>query len=380
MSLGQTFNDLSEYEDEFDLPALQMKLSNTLYHVKYIMKPGDSWKIITGFQGMYQQNANVEGLEEQLIPNFTQNDNGLYGIAYWDHGTSFGIQFGARYDIRSLKTQELEKVYKSPNFSVGMKYKWKTGKEINNIIRFNISTGFRAPHVSELLVDGEHHGALRYEVGNPDLKSETATQFDLDYEFETEHLSFVVNPFYNYIQNYIQIELQDSIVQGLPLYVHNQTDQMQMYGIDLGVHYHPHFAHWLHLESSYSIIQAESFSGASISLMPQSRINNLLKLKLKQKGKFKIEEFVFQHMYYFDQNRIASFETPTSAYNLIHAGLNLKWGMKNPLEIGVGVKNVLNSTYVNHLSRLKNIGVSETGRSFYINLRYTLSGALKFKN
>lgn len=380
LSIGQTFNDLSEYEDAPAVPALQMKLSNTLYHLKYIARINAEWKIIIGFQGMYQQNSNVEGLEEQLIPNFRQIDNGLYSIAYWDRGGKLGVQFGGRYDIRNLNTPELSKVYASPNFSIGMKYAWNRSKEIRNILRFNISTGFRAPHVSELLSDGEHHGALRYEIGSPNLKSERATQFDLDYEFETEHLSFVINPFYNYIQNYIQIEAQDSIIEGLPLYKYNQTDKMQMYGIDLGVHYHPHFAHWMHLESSYSFIRGESFNGASISLMPQARLNNLLKLKFIQKGKFKIEEFVFQHMYYFDQNRIASFETSSSAYHLIHCGLNFKWEMKNPLEIAVGVKNVLNSTYVNHLSRLKNIGMTEMGRSVYINLRYTFSGALKTKH
>ena len=113
--------------------------------------------------------------------------------------------------------------------------------------------------------------------------------------------------------------------------------------------------------------------------MPQPRVNNLVKFNFKMKSKFKLTEIVLQHQYFFEQTRLASFETQSNSYNLVNLGLNFDWDMKYPLEIGVGAKNVLNETYVNHLSRLKNIGINEPGRNLYLRLRYTITGKLKVK-
>lgn len=373
LMLGYTQNNLKEFEEKITIPGLGMILQNGLYHFRYQREIG-SWNISTGLQGMVQQNSNIAKAEEQLIPNFYQIDNGIYAMANYKSKSNFSVQFGGRYDVRSLNSGPFKETYESPNFSLGGKYFW--GKSSKSTLRLNISTGFRAPHVSELLVDGVHHGALRYEVGNPNLKSERATQFDLNYEFEKEHISFIINPFYNYIQNFTQIVAQDSIVAMMPLYHYEQRDESQLYGIDAGFHYHPHFAHWLHIESSYSLIYGESYDGRNMSLIPQPRLNNLVRLKFKKKLKFNVEEIVLQHMHFFNQNRITAFETSSIGYDVINAGLNFKWYLKHPIEISLGVKNALNAQYVNHLSRLKNIGVYSPGRNFYVSLTYQFAGKL----
>lgn len=373
LMLGYSQNDLQEFEEKFTIPGLGMLLQNGLYHAKYQRK-FNSWNVSAGIQGMYQLNTNNAKAEEQLIPNFNQLDNGVYAIANYKTKSRFSIQFGGRYDIRILNSGNFNATYESPNFSIGGKYDW--GKNSKSTLRFNISTGFRAPHVSELLVDGVHHGALRYEVGNPNLKSEKATQFDLNYEFEKEHISFIVNPFYNYIQNFTQIVAQDSIVEMMPLFHYDQQDESHLYGIDAGFHYHPHFAHWLHIESSYSLIYGESLEGNNMSLMPQPRLNNLVRLKFKKKAKFNLEEVVVQYMHFFEQNRITTYETPSDSYDMLNVGVNMKWYLKHPIEISLGVKNGLNSRYVNHLSRLKNIGVYSPGRNFYVSLTYEFDGKL----
>jgi len=371
--LGYTQNSLLEYEDKVTIPGLGMLLRNGLYHAQY-QKDIGSWNVSAGLQGMYQVNSNDESALEQLIPNFNQFDNGLYAIANYRSKSNFSIQFGGRYDVRVLNSGGFTETYSSPNFSIGGKYFW--GETLKNTLRFNVSSGFRAPHVSELLVDGVHHGALRYEVGNPNLKSERATQFDVNYELEMEHLSVVLNPFYNYIQNFTQIVAQDSLIDMMPVYFYEQIDQAQLYGVDVGFHYHPHFAHWLHIESSYALIYGESLSGENMSLMPQPKLSNLIRLQFKKKQKFNLDEVVIKHAHYFAQDRITAYESASVAYDVIDAGLKFKWYMKNPIEINLGVKNALNAQYVNHLSRLKNIGVYDMGRNFYVSLIYQFNGKL----
>ena len=377
LMLGYTHNDFQEFEEKVSLPGLGMVLQNGLYHARFQRKMG-AWSINAGIQGMYQVNRNIAKAEDELIPNFNQLDNGVYAIANYKTRSNFSFQFGSRYDVRILNTSNLSNTYDSPNFSIGGKYFW--GKNSKNTLRLNISTGYRAPHVSELLADGIHHGTLRYEIGNQNLKSEKATQFDLNYEFERDHVSFVLNPFYNYIQNFTQIVAQDTMIDMFPVYRYEQQGESHLYGVDLGFHYHPHFAHWLHVETSYSLIYGESLNEENMSLMPQPRLNNLVRLTFKKRFKFNLEEVVIQHMKFFEQNRVTTFESESVEYGLLNAGFNFKWYLKQPIEISLGVKNALNTRYANHLSKLKNIGVYSPGRNFCVSLTYQLDDYLKKSN
>ena len=65
-------------------------------------------------------------------------------------------------------------------------------------------------HFSELFSKGEHHGTNRYEIGSRDLDVEYANQFDLKYQWSNDHLGFVLNPFVQYISDFISINPTDS--------------------------------------------------------------------------------------------------------------------------------------------------------------------------
>lgn len=253
---------------------------------------------------------------------------------------------------------------------------WASGQ---HTLRGNVSTGFRSPHVSELTANGAHHGALRYEIGNPNLISERGNQLDFIYEFSSNHVEFVFNPFFNYMQNYIFANPIDSFIDGLPVFEYDQLDAVYLYGLDLGIHYHPHFAHWLHWESTYSHIIGEGANGFDLPLMPQNRLGTSLKFAMDGilKGKFKFQNVVVKHTAFFEQNRVALDETPSNFYHLIDLGLNMNLTIKSPIEFGIGVRNLLNEGYVDHLSRLKNIGVQQTGRNVYFRVKFTVNNRFK---
>ena len=371
--VGNTFNDLSEYEEKYTIPGMQVKLNSTMLNLRYKHVFSQEWKLITGYQGMYQINKNNPKAEEQLIPAFDQLDNGIYAIGYFSKN-KWNAQIGARYDLRILNASEkqFKSNYGSPNFSIGGTY-----ASVLNTFRLNVSTGYRAPHLSELFSDGIHHGTLRYEIGDQSLKSEYATQVDFSYEFHGEHFELVLNPFYNYIQNYIQIQPFDSIVDGARVFIYDQSADVSLYGVDVGFHYHPHFAHWLHVESSYSYIRGEQFSGSSLSLMPQARINSFLKVNFSGNKKFRINQVSLQHQYFFSQNKVTEYETFSKDYHLLNMGIDFIWNLKTPIEIGIGAKNILNTGYINHLSRLKNIDLQHPGRSFYFKIGLTINNNLK---
>ena len=370
--LGQTLNRLTEFEEKVTIPGVKMDLYNSLYHLKYNRKVNEKLSFIGGVQGMYQMNINDSKASEFLLPKSSMLDNGAYLIGYYSLKL-WNLQAGLRYDQRNLESVEsfkgntpFNQTYQGLNMSLGA-----VRNKNKYTYRANISSGFRAPHLSELLSNGFHHGTLRYEIGNLNLKSENATQVDLTFERHGDHLELIVNPFYNYIQNYTFINPIDSLISGLPVFVYEQLPDVHLYGVDLGFHFHPHFAHWLHVEASYSFLEASS--ERQVSLMPQNRILSGLRFDFKDISIFKSNKLVLDYNYYFKQDRVSVIETESPFYQLLNISVNTSIGKKERFDLNFGCKNLLNTEYIDHLSRLKNIGLESPGRNIYFKLTYQFS-------
>ena len=320
---------------------------------------------------MHQTNLNRGA--EALIPDGTVDDVGLFTTFNFNNDR-FSLQSGLRADQRQIHTlkllqdndtiQAFEGRFSSINYAIG-------GVLKGNILtmRANISSGFRAPNTSELLSHGVHEGANRYEIGNRELKSENATQVDLTLDYQSEHLSFQLNPFYNLVNNYIFLSPKDSIAGGAAVFEYQQKDAF-LYGGEAGVHYHPHSIHWLHLESNISAVLAEDEEGIPLPLIPATRVSSTAKVELDQEGSVRLKEYFIQYKYVFKQNRTSQLETQTGEYHLLNMGLvfEVKKGA-TPVEFSVGINNLLNTDYIDHLSTLKSMGISNQGINLYASLK-----------
>ena len=173
--VGNTTNHLREFEEKVSIPGMDLTLNNSIYNLKWRRDLGKKLQMILGSQGMYQLNKNNPKAEEELIPNSFSADAGIYGLLQLELN-SLTFQAGARYDARKIKTESafngfdlFDKIYQSYNYSAGFAY-----QADSLVFRLNISSGFRAPHTSELLANGVHHGTFRYTIGDPNLKTENA--------------------------------------------------------------------------------------------------------------------------------------------------------------------------------------------------------------
>ena len=63
-------------------------------------------------------------------------------------------------------------------------------------------------------------------------------------------------------------------------------------GGDIAIHYHPHIAHWLHLESNFSLLSTQDISGRPLPQIPQNRLNNIIKVDFKSEKIIKNKQFV----------------------------------------------------------------------------------------
>ena len=304
--LGFTSNELKEFGEKVFTPGIDMTLQNYSFNVRWKHHFNDHFEIISGSQGMFQINSNGPKAEEILVPNAGFNDLGAFSLLKGTFNL-WNIQAGARYDQRKVKTKELisgfDKRFSGVNYSAGISRSSKT-----LTTRINASTGFRPPHISELLADGVHHATMQYLVGDRNFKSERANQVDFYLGTHFDHLEVVINPFINQINNYIyKIQRFDDNdhperddYSGLFIFDMKQTDAV-FYGGDIAIHYHPHIAHWLHLESNLSLLSNQD----SLPFIPQNRINNTIKVDFKSGNKLNLNSISTQYIYFFDQNSVA---------------------------------------------------------------------------
>jgi len=369
-----------EHEEDEEEHAMGLELSTYTYNIQWSSeKYADVFDVVLGSQGMYQANTNTG--EEVLIPDGNTKDIGLFALANFDFNT-LKLQAGVRVDQRTLEmksmvTEEsvfeaLNKTYSGVSFSGGAVYQFEKIQ-----IRANIASGFRAPNTSELLSDGSHGGTNRYEKGNRNLTNETAIQVDFSVGYKNEHFEIEINPFINSIDNYIYIAPINEVIEEQPVFQYVQKDAI-LYGGEIGIHYHPHKIHWLHIESDFSTVLAEDLSGNALPLIPQTNLNTLLRAEMTGEGSVRMKSAFVQYLYQFDQDRVSDLETQTAAYGLTNLGITLEaFGKEKPLDIEVGVKNLFNTQYIDHLSRFKTLEIPNIGINFYVGLTYNFSYKLK---
>ncbi|MCO6174548.1 TonB-dependent receptor [Flavobacterium sp. NRK F10] len=372
--LGYTFNNRKELED-VDVIALHMKLKTGNYNIKYYLPKWKNLETIVGVQGMHQTNSNFG--EEMLIPDATVDDFGTFITSNYEWNTNV-LQAGIRFDNRNVITSEhgtigeegyfgaIDKKFNSFNFALG----YKTNLTDKIISRINLASGFRAPNLSELTSNGVHEGSNRYEIGNQNLKNEQNFQADLNLEYKSEHFEYFINGFYNHINNYIFISPTGNMLDANYVYEYLQNNAT-LYGGETGIHLHPHPIDWLHFTSSYEMVIGKQKGGEYLPLIPANQWKNTLRGEFEL-GKWFQKAFAnLQVNYTFDQNNISSFETKTNDYTLVNLGLGGTVKLqKMKFDLSLNAKNLLDKTYVAHLSRLKSDGIPNMGRNIVLGINF----------
>ncbi|TBW29071.1 TonB-dependent receptor [Gramella sp. KN1008] len=390
LKIGYQFNDRREFEEHHeeghdeeeeangeDLePALEMHLETINYNFKYNLPKIGNFETIAGIQGMYQTNENFG--EELLIPDAETLDFGVFATTHY-HLESWDFQGGIRFDNRSLNSDPYEtedgtsvagidRSFNSINGAIGAKYQY----EQKFIARLNLASGFRAPNLSELTSEGEHHGANRYEKGNAGLNNEQNFQIDLALEWRSQHFEAFVNAFNNSVTDYIFISPTGETIESSPVFEYTQADA-RLYGGEIGLHIHPHPLDWLHLESGFEMVTGKLKGGAYLPLIPANSITNTFRVEFDN-GKFLKEKYAFIRLKnVFDQNNPGMFETGTSGYGLLGAGFGTVLDMgASSLKLGINGNNLLNKAYISHLSRLKPDNIYNIGRNIMVSASWTL--------
>ncbi len=381
LNLGYQVNDRQEFSVTPLEPGLYFHLDTWTGDVKYTLSLEKSLELAAGISGMTQTNRN-RGIE-YLVPDYNLQDLGgfVYAKKSWER---FSVNAGARFDIRHVEGKPLyvdslghretlgdtlfpgfSSTFSAFTGSTGMTF--KISKIVN--MKLNAGRGFRAPNIAELGSNGVHEGTFRYEIGNPMLKPETSLQFDGEISVNTKYLNAVLNGFYNIINNFIYSQNTNHETkyhngQWYPVYRYIQGNSV-LKGFELELDIHP--VDQLHLDNNIDYVYGtNATTGVPLPFIPALHSQHELKWNIKP-GR----NSIFQNPWaeagieiHYAQNRVDSFETATPGYVLINAsvgtGLKVK---KQHWTLFLSGKNLANTKYFDHLSRLKPLGIYNMGRN-----------------
>ncbi len=376
LDLGYQNNVRKELPNE--IPGLFFDLNTYSLDAKYYVNAKNGWQPVIGLSTDHGQSKN-KGVE-YLIPAYNNFGVGVFYYIKKDWENS-SFNAGVRYDYRQNKGDGLivdgEQKFTDfkttfSNVSGAAGYTHQFTDKFN--FKANLSTGYRAPNPAEQASNGVHEGTFRYEKGSSNLKAEKSYQTDVTFQYATEVMDLSASFYNNYIKDYIFLSQKNGETIDVPddngqthtlaLYRYSQ-DNADLYGTDASLIFHP--VKLIHFENTFSYVHAQNLATKNpIPFIPAASLRDELRFEPTIKG-LKSAYFSIGLDNYFAQNRVDDFETTTSGYSLLRAGIGTAFNLgKQQIRLNISGNNLLDKKYYDHLSRFKPGRLDEADPTFGI--------------
>ncbi len=239
----------------------------------------------------------------------------------------------------------------------------------------NLSTGttimksYRTPGIEELFSDGPHLAVYSYEIGNAKLEAENGFGGELYAEYTSNRFNLNVTLFQNHIYGYLkptntgEKEWGSGAAGWLWIYQYNGQDVV-MKGIETSLE--------TEVLPNFNVQITMSYVNGTIG-NDEKPLERIPPLNGRLALNYTLSPFHFHltSKYSASQTRLGEFEEPTDEYIVHNAGFYFNfmlWQLENLIVFEV--ENILNTSYRNHLSRIKSV-IPEPGRN--IKLLYKLN-------
>lgn len=231
-------------------------------------------------------------------------------------------------------------------------------------LSFLFSTGFRAPSLEERFQYINNGGYVR--VGNPFLKPEQSRSFDAGLKLVQGFGLVKVDMYYNLLEDLVSETL--GTFQGNPAYVKVNIGKARIYGYEMS--FHGTIAEKCLLDAGLSYVRGEDTRN-HVNLPQIPPLSGIVALShvLNSLGTFSEEVKIVA-----DKKQVSINEAQLPGYYVV----NLRFVSKpivfksKRIVINSGVENLFNRAYVNFLSTMRGIVLSEPGRNFYTTLSINL--------
>lgn len=351
-----------------------------------------------GALSLHYKHSNFEAIGEEAFTPPSKTDTLALGLMEERHFGDVLVQLGARVEQVNISANDLRldlnehnhsdehnhageflRVFdfdhESNPFSASAGVVWDFTDGYN--IGLSYTHAERTPSAAELLAFGPHLGSGLYEVGailtleenddgdfhfdlaRTDLELETSNNIDLSLRKFEGDLGFILNAFYNQIDNYYYLSETNAAIETshqhdeeeghghehsseLPVYIYQARDA-ELYGFEGELIWQTNNALTLSLTTDYT--RASLKDGGDLPRIPPLRVGARAQYEV---GNWNAE---FSSQYYFEQDKIAALETSTDSYTLVDA--QISYALSDGLKIYLKGNNLTDEYARVHASFLK---------------------------
>lgn len=409
-------NDRLEFDirrDSDDLrPSIDLELQTSTALVDFEYTADNTVTAQVGILGRFQDHfPDPSTGVRRLIPDYTAQDFGVYALGSKDFG-KLTLEAGARYDFNRImaekfyttslweergydvefaqfEVEEFEnQIFTRPNFdyhnfsaTAGASYEI----DDKHTVTGNYSLASRAPNVSELFSDGLHQSAARIELGDLRFNQELSSKVSVNVTRDSDHWSFTIAPFANFINDFILIEptgLRQTIRGNFQVWEYRQT-QARLLGFDIDNRVR--LTDKVEITNQFSFVKGQDLTlDLPLINIPSASTRNAITYRIPELNNLRLRlesNFVFRQNEFPDNNfevflpqterfELVDVSTPPDAYHLLNfrGDFDLVLTEKSNLNIGLMVTNLFDTSYREYLNRQR-FFADDLGRNILVQLK-----------
>lgn len=341
-------NDYRHLELEGDEIGTRFDINAQEWRGELVHAP---WGQLHGVVGVQSTNEEVLAVgEEAYIPGTDTESFGVFIVEEYSLG-DWKLNAGARWENTDVDNLDsgFKRDFDNLSFSTGLS--WAVAEEWQ--AAFNFSHSQRAATQAELFANGVHVANQSFEVGDANLREESANNFDLTLHKHLGAFHARVNLFYTQFDDFIYLADSGTVEDGFPVRLYSQQDA-DFYGLEaeLGYRFEPGPAGSFEVSAQFDTVEGElDLNGNANEQLPRISPTRVGLALDWHRGPWRAR---VDFLHVAEVNDVADFETPTASYNLVGADLayRLEFG-RSDWELYLKGENLLDENARVHTSFLK---------------------------
>ncbi len=298
--------------------------------------------------------------EEAFVPPTRTNALGLFSLQEFALGP-LEAEVALRFDRASLEAQSLgiDRRFNNISAAVGIGYNIGDLK-----LGANISRTGRAPSIEELFSNGPHVATQSFEIGDPTLRSERSWNGEIYARYDSTRFDFSATVYANRFGSFIYEGETGAVQDDLPVFQYFQS-KARVWGVEAeaSANIANIGAFDLVVDGVADYVRANVRGAGPVPRIPPLRLLGGIEL---QSGNLDVRGEV---EWTDDQNRVATFETPTEGFTMVNAALTWRpFGRGRNIALIAAANNIFDVEARRAASFTKDF-VPLSGRDFRVTAR-----------
>lgn len=336
-----------------DQQAFGLVLNTATVDVLAHHASGDVLTGTVGVSGMYQSSGSTGPIF--LVPGATINSAAAFAFEQVTFGQVTFVG-GARADTRSLSSDAQAEISRQTDSRSWSAVSGDGGIVFRPMPELafvaNYGTGWRAPTLFDLYVNGPNLAEARFEIGDPAMKTERSKNIDGGVRWTSDQIHADVTVYQNSVDDFIFTTPTSTFQNGLRVFRHTQADA-RLTGAEASLEVRA--TKQLTLRGSHDFVNGtERATDTPLPLMPPPRTILGGEMAFGNAGSWQRVSAGADVEINQTQTRLNPDDFPTQGYTLVNLDFSAEHDVHaRPVRLDLDVRNALNTSYKDYLSRFK---------------------------